>query len=68
MPLAVPCRDYSLAVDEQDLIAEERSFEMLCGFTWWQYGEVQHFRLSWGSAGFNDMQSHGPVHVLVRKR
>jgi hypothetical protein len=35
---------------------------------WWQYGEVQHFRLSWGSAGFNDMQSHGPVRVLVRQR
>ena len=29
-----------------------------------QNGEVQHFRLSWGSAGFNDMKGHGPVRVL----
>jgi len=27
-------------------------------------GEVQHFRLSWGSKGFNDMRGHGPVRVL----
>ena len=27
-------------------------------------GETQHFRMSWGSSGFNDMRGHGPVRVV----
>jgi len=27
-------------------------------------GETQHFRLSWGSSGYNDLKGHGPVRVV----